>query len=166
VRRRETSSLLNSWAGGRLFPGISCRARFAVNESDDRLSVSLRSDDGETDIVVQGRRAAKLPSTSAFRSLDEASAFFQAGSLGYSATPDPSRFQGMELSCFRWNVEPLDIDEVRSSHFDDRSLFPPGSIEFDCALLMRDIEHEWHGKPDLRCSTSVAERRLQLSSAR
>jgi hypothetical protein len=24
-----------------------------------------------------------------------------------------------------------------------------GSIEFDCALLMRGIDHEWHGKADL-----------------
>ena len=36
------------------------------------------------------------------------------------------------------------------------SLFPRGSIEFDCALLMRGIEHEWHGKGDLCCQTPAA----------
>ena len=39
---------------------------------------------------------------------------------------------------------------MRSSFFEDESLFPRGSVGFDCALLMRGIEHEWHGKPDLR----------------
>jgi hypothetical protein len=28
-------------------------------------------------------------------------------------------------------------------------LFPPGSVEFDGALLMRGIEHEWHGRGKL-----------------
>jgi hypothetical protein len=26
--------------------------------------------------------------------------------------------------------------------FDDRVLFPARSVEFDCALLMRDVDHE------------------------
>ena len=86
-----------------------------------------------------------------FRSLDEASAFFQAGSLGYSATSDPTRFQGMDLHCYNWQVEPLAVEEVHSSFFEDAALFPKGSIAFDCALLMRGIDHEWHGKADLCC---------------
>ena len=32
-----------------------------------------------------------------------------------------------------------------------RSVFPEGSIDFDWALLMRGIEHEWHGEQDLCC---------------
>jgi hypothetical protein len=98
---------------------------------------------------VRGCRADQLPASSVFRTLEEASAFFQAGSLGYSATPDPSRFQGLELRCHDWQVEPLGIEEVRSRLFEDEALFPKGSIEFDCALLMRDVRHEWHGKSDL-----------------
>jgi hypothetical protein len=152
VRRRDTSSRLNSLVGGRLFPGIHHHARFTVKESADRLEVALRSDDGVTSMSVRGRRAGRLPASSVFRSLEEASAFFRAGSLGYSATPDPSRFQGLELRCLNWRVEPLEVEEVRSSFFEDASLFPKGSIEFDCALLMRGIEHEWHGKPDLCCA--------------
>jgi hypothetical protein len=152
VRRRDTNSRLNAWAGGRLFPGIHQHAAFAVEESADRWEVALRSDDGVTSMSVRARRADRLRAFSVFPSLEEASAFFQAGSLGYSATPDPSRFQGLELRCLDWRVEPLEVDEVRSSVFDDLSLFPRGSIEFDCALLMRGIEHEWHGQPDLSCA--------------
>ena len=41
------------------------------------------------------------------------------------------------------------MSAVQSSYFDDRAVFPAGSIEFDCALLMRGIEHEWHSEADL-----------------
>ena len=52
-------------------------------------------------------------------------------------------------------MEPLAVEEVSSSFFGDESLFPPDSIEFDCALLMRGIEHEWHGREDLYCAAPV-----------
>ena len=155
VRRRDTNSRLNSWVGGRLFPGIHHQAAFTVSETADHFSVALNSDDGVTSMSVRGRRTAHLPSASVFGTLAEASAFYQAGSLGYSATDEPTRFQGLELRCQGWHVEPLEVEEVRSSFFDDPALFPPGSIAFDCALLMRGIEHEWHGKADLCCPSSV-----------
>jgi hypothetical protein len=103
---------------------------------------------------VRGRRTGQLPAASVFGTLESASAFFEAGSLGYSATPEPTRFQGLELRCQRWHVEPLEVEEVRSSFFDDPALFPPGSIALDCALLMRGIDHEWHGKTDLCCPSA------------
>src|SRR5258708_6266394 len=153
VRRRDTNSRLNALAGGRLFPGIHNHARFTVHETAHSFAVALTSDDGVTSMSVRGRRTDHLPAASVFPSLEEASLFFQGGSLGYSATPNPSRFQGLELDCRNWHVEPLEVEEVRSSFFEDESLFPRGSIEFDCALLMRGIEHEWHGKSDLFCQT-------------
>jgi hypothetical protein len=156
VRRRDTSSWLNVLTGGRIFAGYHHHARFEVRESPQHLEVALRSDDGRTDVSVVGDVAASLPSASIFGALEEASAFFQTGSIGYSATPDPHRLQGLELRCHRWQVEPMDMTAVRSSFFDDRSLFPESSIAFDCALLMRGIEHEWHGQADMCCSNLVA----------
>jgi hypothetical protein len=155
VRRRDTSSRLNTLAGGRLFPGMQYHARFTVHETPDTFAVALRSDDGVTSLSVRGRLTDQLPASSVFASLAEASAFFQAGALGYSATTEPSRFQGMELHCRTWQVEPLAVEEVRSSFFEDEALFPKGSITFDCALLMRGIEHEWHGKSDLCCAAAA-----------
>ncbi len=152
IRRRDTSSRLNAIAGGRVFPGLHSHARFTVNESDTHLEVALRSDDGVTDLAVVGDVAESLPDGSMFSSLAEASAFFEAGSLGYSATPSPMRFDGLELRCNGWQVTPLEVVSVRSSYFDDQDIFPSGSIAFDCALLMRNIQHEWHGKADLCCS--------------
>jgi hypothetical protein len=49
----------------------------------------------------------------------------------------------------------LDVDKIQSSYFEDPSRFPSGSVEFDCALLMRDIVHEWHGRPDLCCPPEI-----------
>jgi hypothetical protein len=155
VRRRDTDSWLNSLAGGRLFPGIHHHARFAVEESAESFNVGMQSDDAVTSMSVLGHRADRLPASSVFASLRDASEFFQAGSLGYSATLDPSRFQGLELRCHNWLAEPLEVEEVRSSFFEDESLFPKGSIEFDCALLMRGIEHEWRAQADLCGAANV-----------
>ena len=41
------------------------------------------------------------------------------------------------------------IEEAHSAFFGDSARFPPGSVAIDCALLMRNIEHEWHSRPDL-----------------
>jgi hypothetical protein len=150
IPRRDTSSRLNSLAGGRLFPGEHHHARFRVEERGDDYSVVLDSDDGRTHLAVQGRLAPELPRTSVFGSLREASDFFERGSLGYSATSCPGVFDGLELRSLAWHVQPLEVGRVESSFFGDRTLFPEGSVEFDCALLMRGIEHEWHGRESLR----------------
>jgi hypothetical protein len=146
IPRRDTSSRLNTLAGGRLFPGVHHHAAFRVQEHDDRYRVELNSDDRRTHLLVEGQVAEELPPTSAFGSLKEASDFFERGSLGYSATAQPGQFDGLELRSFDWRVRPLAVERVESSFFEDRALFPPGSVEFDCALLMRGIEHEWHGR--------------------
>ena len=151
IPRRDTSSRLNALAGGRLFPGVHHHARFNVHETADRFEIALRSDDDGTRLTVRANLAHELPKTSVFQSLEHASAFFQAGSLGYSATADVRRFQGMELHCMNWQVEPLAVEEVHSSFFENSAAFPPGSFEFDCALLMRGIRHEWRAQQDLCC---------------
>ena len=156
VRRRDTNSRLNSIVGGRLFPGIHHHARFTVQETADRFAVALHSDDGVTSMSVVGHRTDRLPETSVFSSVEEASAFFQSGSLGYSATANPSRFQGLELRCHTWHVEPLQDEELRYSFKEDDWVFPSGSVMFESAVLMRGNDREWHGKSDLCCAAARA----------
>lgn len=151
IPRRDTSSRLNLIAGGRIFPGEHNRATFEVREEGNFVSISVNSRDGKTRLMVEGSTTDNLPSTSIFRSLAEASAFFEGGALGYSATSRPGEFDGLELRTFKWHVEPLEVTRVSSSFFSDTVLFPPGSVEFDCALLMRKIAHEWHGRAPLIC---------------
>lgn len=154
VLRRDTSSHLNSAAGGRLFPGIHHHGRFQVEESRDHYRIILDSDDGKTHVAVEGQLAAGLPGESIFPSLSEASDFFQGGSLGYSPASKPGTFDGLELRNATWHVSPLAIERVESSFFEDRNLFPLNSVQFDCALLMRNIQHDWLARESL-CAESV-----------
>jgi len=156
IPRRDSNSRLNSILGGRLFPGVHNHAHFDVAESETHLSVKLKSDDGITCVAVEARVAESLPTGSVFKSLEEASQFFENGSMGYSATRDAARFDGLELRCRSWAVQPLTVDAAHSSYFDDRARFPDGSATFDCALLMRGVDHEWHAQDDLRATSALA----------
>jgi hypothetical protein len=151
IPRRDTNSRFNTLLGGRLFPGVHQPARFTVTETDDFFAVALESDDHQIHLRVAGHIAAALPASSVFASLEEASAFFQRGSTGYSVTREPNRFDGLELRSRTWHVEPFRIELVESSTFDDRQLFPAGSIQYDCALIMRGIAHEWHAREQINC---------------
>jgi hypothetical protein len=105
IPRRDSSSRFNALMGGRLFPGEHHHARFDVNEADDRLRVRFNSDDGAARVSVAARLADGLPDASIFSSVEEASRFFQNGALGYSATRDATRYDGLELCCKTWSVE-------------------------------------------------------------
>lgn len=159
IPRRDTDSRLNTWVGGRIFPGVHHHADFTIDECGDRFSVALRSDDGSTRVSVAGTVTADIPADSVFPSLSAASEFFAGGSLGYSVTRDKGRFDGLELHCTTWSMEPLAVEQVTSSYFSDEARFPPGSVHFDCALLMRGIRHEWHGRGSLCSPDSTASRR-------
>jgi hypothetical protein len=152
IPRRDTSSLLNVLVGGRLFPGEHHHARFEVTGSEDGFHVGFTSYDGLAHASISGRPAKTLPADSVFASMDEASRFFEGGALGYSATRTPMRYDGLELRCKTWAVHPLTVEAVGSSYFSDRTKFPEGSATFDCALMMRRIEHEWLTREDLFCS--------------
>ena len=151
IPRRDTNSHLNSLAGGTIFPGVHHFAKFTVVESQQQFSVTMDSVDDSAKVHVAGSVSNDFPSSSIFATLTEASKFFEQGSLGYSDTHKDGVYDGLELSCIDWNVESLKVDAIESSYFQDNQCFPPGSVEFDCALLMRGIDHRWHGRPDLCC---------------
>jgi hypothetical protein len=143
IPRRDTNSLLNRFAGGRLFPGTHHAASFRVWETGDRFKLEMRSVDGAAFVRVLACVTGTLPVGSVFRSIEEASAFFQSGAVGWSPRLEAGRFDGLELRCSNWRMEPLAVERVESSFFQNREVFPPGSMEFDCGLLMRGIPHEW-----------------------
>ena len=163
IPRRDTSSRINAAVGGKVFPGEHHHARFRVEEGDGRYRVALDSDDRLTHLLVEGGVASGLPGGSIFGSLAEASTFFERGSVGYSVTAKGDEFDGLELRCSGWRVESLAVERVESSFFEDRARFPSGSMEFDCALLMRDIEHEWHGRGSLRGVAAATARKPTVS---
>ncbi len=156
IPRRDTDHWINRLAGGRLFPGRHHRARFDVDESEHHLRVSMRSGDGSAHLEVAARPSDAWPDASVFASRDEASAFFERGACGYSPTTRPGCHEGIELCCTGWAVHALEVEHVRSSYFEDNALFPPGSASFDCALLMRDIAHQWRALPTIREAAAAA----------
>ena len=69
--------------------------------------------------------------------------------MGFSATESGRRLDQVVLTTHGWSVAPLDIEHVASSWFADPARFPPGSAIFDCALITRNIAHEWRGGASL-----------------
>lgn len=149
IPRRDTGSCISHCGGGRVFPGEHHRAEFQVTDDGDRIELHMRAADEGAQVDVIGHVARDLPADSIFQTVSEASSFFEPGSLGYSVTADAGRLDGIVLKTHSWTVTPLAIEEARSSYFSDETLFPAGSVAFDCALLMRNIAHEWHAAEDM-----------------
>jgi hypothetical protein len=149
IPRRDTGSLVSHLLGGRLFPGEHQRATFRVVERPGHISLHMRSADAIVEVDVAGRETTELTEASVFKSVGDASAFFESGSIGYSVTAAQNRLDGVTLRTESWRVTPLAIERARSSYFADPDRFPAGSVSFDCALIMRDTAHEWEAAADL-----------------
>jgi len=146
IPRRDTSSRLNSLAGGTIFPGVHHLAKFTVNENDGNYEVSFKSSD-DTSLSIKATETETWNEESVFENLSCASEFFEQGAVGYS--PDKNNFEGLELKVENWKVSLLEVESVQSSFFEDETIFPAGSVVFDNALLMKDIDHEWIGLDQL-----------------
>ena len=148
VPRRDTSSKINSLAGGRIFPGRHFFAEFTVSEHDKQYEVQFQSEDG-TSMKIQAEETRQWSSSSVFPSLSSASEFLRRGSVGYSPNKISECFDGLELKTRNWDVTPLRVLQVKSSFFENEEIFPSRSLEFDNALLMKGIDHEWKSRKRL-----------------
>lgn len=140
IPRRDTSSKLNSFLGGRFFPGLHYYAKFTTKEQNGHFEVGFMSEDN-TSLLIKAKQTNKWNKDSVFENLQCVSDFFEQGTQGYS--PNKNEFEGLELKAYNWKMTLLDVEEVDSSFFNDEKIFPKGSVKFDNALLMTDIEHEW-----------------------
>jgi hypothetical protein len=80
VHRRDSASLANVIAGGRVFPGAHGHARFDVTETASSLRVRYATTDGSTWADVAGAIVPELPASRLFADVAEASEFFRRGS--------------------------------------------------------------------------------------
>lgn len=161
VPRRDTDSLLNSLAGGRVFPGVHHRSKFSVRDIGGKISMTVETSDSDVPLVdFEAEETPEFPADSVFPSLDESSRFFEAGCIGYSSRPNSCTMDGLLLKVPEWEVTPLSVRRITSSFYDDRNIFPADRIRFDHALLMRDIRHEWHSEPTMS-STEPANTRAE-----
>jgi hypothetical protein len=141
IPRRDTSLRLNTILGGRIFPGKHYLAKFNVKESDGNYHVDFISSD-QTKISIDAQETSLYNPNSIFENLETVSKFFERGSIGYS--PNKNKYEGLKLQAYTWEVKPLEVLNVKSSFFEDETIFPKNSVKFDNALLMTHIEHEWH----------------------
>jgi hypothetical protein len=143
IPRRDTDSKLNVLLAGKLFSWPHYPAIFLVEEGNDRYWVNMKSRDGKTQLEVDAQLDNHFSINSMFDSIAHASSCFQSCPVGVSPSTNPQRFKTIQLTTKTWNVKPLQVRSLKSSFFEDKSLFPHGTIEFDNALLMEGIEHEW-----------------------
>jgi Uncharacterized conserved protein (COG2071) len=149
IPRRDTNSWLNYRLGGRIFRTHFNRSNFVVAETESTYDIKVFGQDGSQAVGFRGHAADQLSSASLFGSMKEASEFFLGGAVGYAATPTTGVYAGVHLEASNWSVSPLVIDEAFSNFFSDEAHFPKGSVELDCALLMRNISHTWNGLDDI-----------------
>ncbi|HYF68476.1 MAG TPA: DUF2071 domain-containing protein [Ohtaekwangia sp.] len=143
IPRRDTDSMLNVVLAGKFFSWPHYRAVFAVGEGNGKYAVSMQSRDGYTRLEVDARRTDHFPSNSMFDSLLHASCSFKDCALGVSPSTKRSEFKTIKLQTKTWNVTPLQVHDLKSSYFEDKSLFPHDTIQFDNALLMEGVSREW-----------------------
>ena len=146
IPRRDTDSRLTVLLGGRAFAGRHHRARFQVEESDERVRVAYASVDGTVDVDADVRVASELEGSRLFRNLEHASAVFRGSPVGVSPGRT-GRLEAVELETSAWSIEAADPVRVTSSFWDDRARFPAGSVQLDSALLMRKVPVTWSSQP-------------------
>jgi hypothetical protein len=150
IPRRDSDATANVVFGGRIYPGAHHRATFQVRDiagGDLRIALNSRDSSARVDVTVHS--GFDFTSSRLFPDLRSASEFFRNGSIGYSGTKTPGRFDGLELHASKWSVEPVTVTAARSSVFDDLSAFPPGAAGLDNALLMRRVPVVWTPLPTL-----------------
>lgn len=152
IPRRDTSSRLAVLLAGRAIPGWQHHARFEVQEAGGSYRVELTSGDGDVEVTVAAHRTDAVMAGCVFDSVEQASGFFRCAPLGYAATPMKGVFDGLELTVEGWAIAPLQLDEARSSFFDDPVRFPPGTAVPDSAFLMANLDTAWRAQPALLAS--------------
>lgn len=150
IPKRNTASRFNYLTGGKIFPGIFQMSEFVVNEQNDRYQLEILSKHvSESMVKFDGETSAQLSEKSIFSNLESVSDFFAKGAIGYSLSADKSYFQGMELRLLEWDIKPMKINHASVKLFENCPTFPVGTAKLDSAMLMRNLQHEWHRIPEI-----------------
>lgn len=137
IRERHSASLGPVLGGGRIFPGPQTLARFRLDESDDRIRIAMTS---RTENVSVDARIGGAWSSGLWAGPEEAAAFYEGGSLGWSPRRRGSELDALEVVAGEWRFDPVTVDRVNSSWIDG---MPHGSAVFDSALVVRDVVTRW-----------------------
>jgi hypothetical protein len=140
--RSETDSRLAPFPGARLVPSPDDCTRIEVRSSDAALTARVESGDGTTDLDL----AASLGgwrSDALFKSANAARASIASGHVVWDGD-EQGELEGVELRSTGGTAQGLEVVRLASTWFDDRARFSLGTATLDCAIVVRDADHEWH----------------------
>lgn len=150
IPRRDTNSILNSLSGGRIFPGIHKKVDFILKNDGNSYTVQIKDKYNKIIMYINCSISEELDQMSIFESVDEVSSFFKSGNIGWSPKKQNGEFDVIELKTVGWKMEPLKVNDHFSAYFNDETIFPKGSVTFDSAMIMRNLEHSWISREGLR----------------
>lgn len=96
-----------------------------MKETEKNYHIAFKSSDN-TSLLIDAKVSDKFNNGSVFENLETASEFFENGDICFS--PKGNKFQGLKLQTFNWSVRPMEVLNVKSSFFENKNLFPQGSI--------------------------------------
>jgi hypothetical protein len=158
VPRRDTSSRVASYLGGRMVEGELAFARFEVRDTGSRLAICVEGRGGLR--IEVAARVSEEPRSELFASVEEESRFYQDACVAYSPNRRRNVIEAVELTGERWRGTPMSVERFRSSVLEDASCFPPGSWALDSAMLIRHVAATWRPAARLEArGTGVARER-------
>lgn len=149
IPHRYTSAKWNTVVSKlRFFPTASGAGDIEVEESEDgRISAHAVAPDGMR-LSFSGQAAGALDENSIFKSTQEASDFLKAAQVAYSpkeireSSDIGLEFDAIKLKTYEWQASALSKNEAECTFISDN--FKGDEANFDSALIMRGIGHEWH----------------------
>ena len=112
-------------------------SRFTVDERTDGLRVTYTGRDRTVRVDVDVSLVASLEGSALFPDVRAAMRFLELDSSGGAAWGPPRK--GLRLSAADRSIGAARVLSATSTVFANTSVFPPGSVHLDSALLMRDL---------------------------
>lgn len=140
--RSETDSRLAPIPGARLVPSPDDCTRIEVRANEEELVGRVESGDGSTDIELVASVAPWAEGT-LFKSANAAREAIASGHVVWDGEAEGT-LEGVELRSTGGSSQGLQVRRLRSQWFEDPERFPPGTTTLDCAIVVRDADHEWH----------------------
>ncbi len=157
IMRHDTSSRLHAWIGGRgRWQCPHYHARFRVVESPESIDICGDSDDRQMHVAVQARLTRGMRRESMFRSTDQVLRLLQNELRGLGLIHRDRGGSAEPRLALRCEVIPLRVDRLESSFFGDSTWFPRGTVEFDSAYWLRDVELVWSDARAACCDVATA----------
>jgi hypothetical protein len=138
IPRRDTNSRITALVGDRLFPGMHQMATFDIHEAGPDLRLEVQSRDRLLGLSVTAHEAAVVGGQ-LFSDTATAIDFFRRGSIGFSPSGSSRTLTGVRLQAQSWDAQPVTIEDMRSTLFDNTDAFPAGSCVLDFGLVMRNL---------------------------